>query len=407
MNKKNFLILFFLTVLFFSIYKITNSQSLNCNFERILKIGSRGLDVLCLQIFLKNEGYFDNFLKFAGYYNLITKKAVMEWQKNNKISPANGIFDEKSINFYNEKYKKIKKEKEIQFLSLDENDIQISNEGYSNLYDYIKFYLNIDLINKDDSELMNYSKKLIEEFNNKKEIPSFFPITYIKDYLENKDNDINKLKERLNFLRKIFEIRLEKLKNTKINVSLKEIHKKFIYFDLLEIALLDKFNEFLDKKIEKNIFLTFLNKYEEIQNKNTEDIKGIIRTQLNISENNKFFNSLMSLLIGNNVFAQIVNKIFGGKILNVITCDCFGIYGYTIQIGPPRQAIIFVPISYLASPLNFLWKQITKLGVWALGLYIPVSPVCTYTICTPDGCYCPPTNIQPQGTIFMSGTSLE
>jgi peptidoglycan hydrolase-like protein with peptidoglycan-binding domain len=285
-------ILFFLKLVFAENQK----NFVRCNFTRTLKIGSRGLDVFCLQVLLYQEGFLQNPLKSAGYYNLETKQAVKKWQAKNKISPTTGIFGPISISFYKNYYlqknstsfhtstennstpslPEIEKpeivEKKLLTLSeIKDEEIKISPQGYSTFEDYLKFYFtdfneNLNNIINQDSEMSQYLQTIFAEAEKKKEIPSFSPYVYIKNYLDG-NTQIDDLNKRLLFLRKFYEIKINELKKIEIDTKLKDLHKKFIANDYLEITLIDKFYAYQKGEISKNDLTQILNEYEKLKNK--------------------------------------------------------------------------------------------------------------------------------------------
>ncbi|MFA5023046.1 MAG: peptidoglycan-binding protein, partial [Candidatus Paceibacterota bacterium] len=58
---------------------------------KTLTLGSRGEEVEALQQYLIDEGLLD-WDGALGYFGNLTKKAVIEWQKANDVSPASGLF---------------------------------------------------------------------------------------------------------------------------------------------------------------------------------------------------------------------------------------------------------------------------------------------------------------------------
>lgn len=63
-------------------------------FERDLTIGDRGEDVIMLQNFLKENGYFPLNIQSTGYFGSLTRNALRNYQEANKIEPAKGYFGE-------------------------------------------------------------------------------------------------------------------------------------------------------------------------------------------------------------------------------------------------------------------------------------------------------------------------
>ncbi|MEE8131503.1 MAG: peptidoglycan-binding domain-containing protein [Candidatus Paceibacterota bacterium] len=64
------------------------------NFINNLTIGSKGEDVRSLQKFLKDAGFFNR--ETTDYFGLITKNALIQYQKQEGISPTSGYFGPKT-----------------------------------------------------------------------------------------------------------------------------------------------------------------------------------------------------------------------------------------------------------------------------------------------------------------------
>ena len=419
------MLLSFVAILFLSKLVFAENQKnfVKCNFNRTLKIGSRGLDVFCLQVLLYQEGFLQNPLKSAGYYNLETKQAVKKWQAKNKISPTTGIFGPISISFYKNYYLKkisinpqtstennftlslpeIEKseiaEKKLLILpEIKDEEIKISSEGYSDIIEYLQFYLTdfnknlVDDLSK-NQDIFNQLQKIFIESQDKNEVFSFSAYVHLSKYLYGHEDDLENLNNKLLFLKKFYEIKVNKLKEIKISSNLKDIHKKFILNDYAEVILIDKFFEHQKGKIGQDDLKGLLKEYENFRN----DLVIDIQKQISIPETSKLRRTFIKEV---NAAVKLPFTPFGGKILSVIPCTCSA--GFAVVIGPPRPAIIFVPIAFLASPLNHLWRQILTPGVWALGLYFPPPVPCLVYA----GITCVPAPVQPLGTIFRSGTSL-
>jgi len=401
-----FLVIFFILIfgivsLFFisQIVSAGNNNFASCDFQRTLKIKMKGLDVFCLQVFLHQQGFLKKSLINPGFYDRATEKAVKRWQIKNKIFPPNGIFGTSSIAFYNAKYKTSsvteEKTKLMKLPEIKDEEIQISPNGYSDAIEYVRFYLTgLDLTPdiKDDPKLFQYAWNLLEEFRRKKEIPVFSPYPYIKDFLENKNSNKEDLIQKLSLLKKIREIEIRELKKIKIASNLKDLHKKFIINAYLDIILINDFFKYLEGEMPKDNFLVIFNDYESSKSKlSKEVIKMFLASNKSTTSKYQFF-------IKEAKAQSLFSTPFGGKIYFIFDCTCS--LAYLVFIGPPSPAIILVPYSFLGSPLNYLWRNITTVGVWALGLYLPFPPPCLV------GKACIPAPYQPDGLIFMSGTSL-
>jgi hypothetical protein len=391
------LLLSLISILFLSKLVLAENQKnfVRCNFIKILKIDSWGLDVFCLQVLLYQEGFLQNPLKSAAYYNSETEKAVREWQIKNNIMPANGVFGNSSIAFYNKFYLRKFEKSLLTLPEIKDEEIKISSQGYSNSEDYIKFYLtgfnkNLTKIINQDSEMLQYLKTISVGTEKKKEVLSFSPYVYIKNYLTGGIN-IDDLNRKLIFLRKFYEIKINELKKIEVDAKLKDFHKKFIVNDYLEITLIDKFDAYRRGEISKDDLDQILSKYEKFKN------KLVLEVQSFAVGRNRF---LLSFFIKTVEAIASSYTPFGGRILSVTNCTCSS--GYTDIIGPPRFAIIFIPYTFSSSPLNSLWRQITTEGVWALGLYTTPPEPCLIWV----GEACESADVQPWGTIHRSGTSL-
>jgi peptidoglycan hydrolase-like protein with peptidoglycan-binding domain len=74
----------------------TNKEvSVKHEFIYNLSIGSRGNDITALQKILKYYGYY-TFTTTTGYFGPVTKEAVIEYQKDNNITPYSGIVGPKT-----------------------------------------------------------------------------------------------------------------------------------------------------------------------------------------------------------------------------------------------------------------------------------------------------------------------
>ena len=407
------LLTIFILILFSSKLVLAENNVINCEFTRTLRMFMRGSDVACLQSFLYQEGFLKKPPSQPGYYDRETKKAVIRWQVQNKIFPATGIFGPKSIDFYKEHYLNKNKDQSIKNLlnlpQIKDEEIQISPDGFSDVVEYIRFYLTgidfIGEINK-DPKMAQYFENFIKEAEEKNQLPNFSPYVYIKDYLERKIS-INDLNQRLLFLKKIYEIKIKELKKVKISSDLKDVHKNFIFSDYLEIFLIDKFFEYQKGEISENELIKILDAYEKLRDKLLIEITNMINNLLKdilkpVSKHPSFLYSILKEIFFIKKAEAVISpfKPFGGRILLVINCTCS--WGFTIVIGPPKPAILFVPYWFLASPLNHMWKQIIKPGVQSLGLYTVPAPPCLIWV----GPTCKPNPIQPYGLIFRSGTSL-
>lgn len=103
MIKKFLKFLFVFGVIFIG----TNVEAATCDFARDLKEKDKGEDVKCLQQYLNNAGFkiADNGAGSKGkettFFGEKTRDAVMLWQINNDVYPAEGYFGAKSRNKYN------------------------------------------------------------------------------------------------------------------------------------------------------------------------------------------------------------------------------------------------------------------------------------------------------------------
>ena len=103
MIKKILKFLFVLGVIFVG----ANVEAATCDFTRDLKEKDKGEDVKCLQQYLNESGFkvADNGAGSKGkettFFGEKTKDALMLWQINNEVYPAEGFFGAKSRAKYN------------------------------------------------------------------------------------------------------------------------------------------------------------------------------------------------------------------------------------------------------------------------------------------------------------------
>jgi len=93
--KKAIVIPFIFLFFFFGQNVFAQNQNEVFVFNKDLDVGSKGIDVTNLQKFLFSK----NFLKeefITGYFGEMTKKALIEYQKKNNITPALGYFGAKT-----------------------------------------------------------------------------------------------------------------------------------------------------------------------------------------------------------------------------------------------------------------------------------------------------------------------
>jgi hypothetical protein len=69
-------------------------------FTRMLRPGMRGGDIQELQKILKSGGFFKG--EVTNYFGPVTKKALVLWQKKNKIRPATGVVGRPTLNYLNQ-----------------------------------------------------------------------------------------------------------------------------------------------------------------------------------------------------------------------------------------------------------------------------------------------------------------
>lgn len=109
MIKKFLKFLFVFGVIFIG----ANVEAATCDFARDLKEKDKGEDVKCLQQYLNNAGFkiADNGAGSKGkettFFGEKTRDAVMLWQINNDVYPAEGYFGAKSRNKYNSLIKNV------------------------------------------------------------------------------------------------------------------------------------------------------------------------------------------------------------------------------------------------------------------------------------------------------------
>ena len=71
---------------------LADTKNTSISFKRTLKKGMSGDDVKQLQTSLQKLGYLSKAQTPSTYFGVITKNALVKLQKENKITPANGVF---------------------------------------------------------------------------------------------------------------------------------------------------------------------------------------------------------------------------------------------------------------------------------------------------------------------------
>ncbi len=77
----------------------TPPRQISYTFSRDLTVGSTGEDVNNLQEFLTSQGFFN--AEISGKFDSTTKNALIQFQKQVKLSPASGYFGSKTRNYIN------------------------------------------------------------------------------------------------------------------------------------------------------------------------------------------------------------------------------------------------------------------------------------------------------------------
>lgn len=185
------------------------------------------------------------------------------------------------------------------------------------------------------------------------------------------------------------------LKSIKVTGDAIALNKKMIGFDRLLIELADKALAVQAGTATKNELADFHARF--LATANDEQKKMLVQSGVLSSNAPKtFFMQVLGMLGLATPAVAIGDVPFGGMITLPIFCSCN--LGYWVVVGPPVPASLFVPVSFIASPLFYSHKSLRP-GAWWLGLYSPVPVPCLQGA--------PPTCI-PAGVgslILMSGTS--
>jgi len=460
--NRYFKILFLIFVLLILILSLNfkntlayQSLDLSCEFKRVLKKGDKGLDVLCLQIFLIKEGFLPKNSKIQGYYDEITKRAVKRWQEKNNLRPSSGIFSLSSIKFYNTHYLKSKTFSENFFIlnkneildqkivwpEIKDDEILITSKGLSKIDEYLKFYFQkLDFFDKikENSELLKELNLIFEESIQIKNLPVFSSYVYFLNFLKEEEKDLTKLEKRINLLQEIFKNKIKKLKALEVSNELKDFHKDMIAENYLELRLIEKFYDYKQNRITKEIFFKNLHEYDKLMSKKSADIKNKILTfylkdrinQLLKNGNLVFKDSIGSFFIKktqaqispfpNFSLRQRNFFPFGGKITFIFPCTCvnsldygnlFGVKGFFIYVTGVRGGNFFASQSFLSSPLFYSYKSLAP-SSWILGLAESKEIRCGVTMDYACGflgnatCYYCQFLYFAFGEIIMAGTSL-
>lgn len=174
------------------------------------------------------------------------------------------------------------------------------------------------------------------------------------------------------------------------------VQKRMLGFDRLTLALIEKALAAERGAAESAELKTFFEKFmATAQHENKEFSRQFQLTALR--EHGGFFERVLGLFGALPAFAA--NPPFGVTLGQPLTCECENAYWVPVSgpVAPPNGAL-FVPKTFLSSPLFFAFKTL-RASVWWLGLYTPgVVPCLDYS----DEC----EGVWKEGApIFMTGAS--
>jgi peptidoglycan hydrolase-like protein with peptidoglycan-binding domain len=366
----------------------------SCNFTRHLTVGLKGVDVTCLQLYLQAQGFFKYNEGPTGYFGPITKAAVAKWQANSGIAPTLGYFGPLS----QAKYKEItsvqtQTKTESSSLSLpavSDQEIIINSSGNKTIEDYITYFL------KNSSNISFDGQKFEKVLKDENKIFLLVPQLAEKAVKKGVNQQI---KESLLVQKEFIDAKLAFLKSIKVSGEAVSLHKKMIGFDKLTLELLQETLNLESNKISKTELDDYLKSYlavSEIErNKLLKEI-GFVMGKPDP------FKKLITWLGLEDWFYALAAGLppFGGTIGAPVSCLCSS--AFLVPVGlptPPAAGFLFVPFSFLGSPIFYANKSMRP-GAWWLGFYNPAIIPCL--VPCPPAC-CP---VGRGNLIYMTGTSL-
>jgi peptidoglycan hydrolase-like protein with peptidoglycan-binding domain len=383
---KKLLVLIFIYLFSFA---FTEAGSL-CNFTRSLTVGFRGSDVSCLQTYLQEKGFYKYSGGVTGYFGVITKGAVSQWQAVNKILPIAGFFGPISRS----KYKNltvftnsVDNNQTVNLPEVKDEEIIININGVGTTEDYINYFLN------HYSDIVFDGKKF--ETILKDEYGTFLLISDLvqKTIDEGASDDI---KKSLLIYKEFIEAKIVFLKSIKVYGSAIDLHKETIGFDKLTLQLIQKITNLQNTQAAKQELSDFYKNYTDFAT--TENKKLIKEFGLAVEKPGLLQKVITWLRLDKEFIAYAQGSAFGGMIGLPIFCTCSA--GWLIHVGPPTPpsgGSLFVPVAFSSSPLFFINKSMAP-GSWWLGLSGGAVPCLQLA---PGGC----VSVGMGSLIFMTGTS--
>ena len=151
------------------------------------------------------------------------------------------------------------------------------------------------------------------------------------------------------------------------------------------------------EKFPRNSSAPFFEQYKKLADSERKDL--LKKVGLAVNQPSLLKRILAWLGIEDQFFAlaQVLPP-FGGTIGMPIPCPCS--LSFLLPVGlptPPVSGFLFVPYSFLGSPLFYNYESMRP-GAWWLGLYTPAVLPC---LSVPP--FCPPIGMG--NLIYMTGTS--
>jgi hypothetical protein len=272
---------------------------------------------------------------------------------------------------------------------INDQEIIIDSSGVKTTEDYIIYFL------KNSSNISFDGKKFETVLKDENKIFLLVPQLAEKAVKEGVNQQI---KESLLVQKEFIDAKLTFLKSIKVSGGTVSLHKKMIGFDKLTLELLQKTLDLESNKISKTELDNYFNRYQALAEFERNKLLKEVGLAMEKPDPFKKLITWLGLEDWFYVWAAGLPP-FGGAIVTPIYCTCN--LGFWIVVGPPTPPVsgsLFVPLSFIGSPLFFSYESLRP-SAWWLGLYTPAIIPCLQYV----GIACVPVGFG--NLIYMTGTS--
>lgn len=275
-----------------------------------------------------------------------------------------------------------------------DSEVSVDPSGASSTRSYVEFFV------PHYADIVFDAKRFESVLKDENKLPLLVPQLVEKALFE---NNFSAIHDSLLVFQDYIGAKLSFLKSIKVNTKMIALSKEMIAFDKLTLDLIQKTFDAENHKISASELKDFYRKFNETTNtEHNQFLKEFNAVSLNNQDNffEKFFDTVADVLGLKKIAVAQFEPPFGGMIGAPIFCLCD--LGFWIFVGPPvppATGSLFVPLSFVASPLFFPFKSLRP-GAWWLGLYFPSAIPCLEFFLF--GCF----PIGFGSLILMTGTSI-